>query len=108
MLRPRTREALARTRATGAHVVVGRKRVMGYLSGGSYSDLTVEGVGGNEYLPGALCDMLQSFGAAPSNFEPNGHRRQFPVTNMVRAGITGVHGTVSEPYSIAFVFARFR
>jgi uncharacterized protein (TIGR03790 family) len=87
----------------GKDVVVDRKRVMGYMSGGSYSGLSPEGVAQNEYLPGAICDMLQSFGAVPRNFAPDGKGgSQFPVTHMVRAGVTGVHGTVAEPYSIAF------
>ena len=87
----------------GKDVVVDRKKVMGYMSGGSYSALSPEGVAQNEYLPGAICDMLQSFGAVPANFGPDGQGgSQFPVTHMVRAGVTGVQGTVAEPYSIAF------
>ncbi len=86
----------------GADEVRERKRVMGYMSGGSYSRLSVAGVDDNEYLPGALCDMLQSFGAVPANFVPGGKGKQFPITHMIRAGITGVHGAVAEPYNITF------
>jgi len=88
---------------SGPDVVTGRKRVMGYMSGGAYSKLSPEKVRENEYLPGAICDMLQSFGAVPKNFGPDGKGgSQFPVTHMVRAGVTGVHGTVAEPYNVAF------
>lgn len=87
----------------GADVAVNRKRVMGYMAGGSYSALTAAGVSSNEYLPGALCDHLQSFGAVPQNFDPDPKRHsQFPVTHMVRAGVTGVHGAVAEPFTVAF------
>lgn len=87
----------------GADVVKGREKLMGFMSGGSYSGLTVEGVNAGRYLPGAICDLLQSFGAVPGNFEPEGKRQsQFPVTHMVRAGVTGVHGAVAEPYNVAF------
>ena len=86
----------------GADAVKGREKVIGYMCGGSYSALTVDGVNSNKYLPGALCDMLQSFGAVPENFVPGGKGSQFPITHMVRAGITGVHGAVQEPYNVAF------
>jgi uncharacterized protein (TIGR03790 family) len=86
----------------GADAVKGRDRVIGYMNGGAYSALSVDGVGSNKYLPGAICDMLQSFGAVPENFTPGGKGSQFPVTHMVRAGITGVHGAVQEPYNVAF------
>jgi uncharacterized protein (TIGR03790 family) len=87
----------------GADVLKGREKLMGFMSGGSYSNLTVDGVNAGRYLPGAICDLLQSFGAVPGNFEPEGKRQsQFPVTHMVRAGVTGVHGAVAEPYNIAF------
>jgi uncharacterized protein (TIGR03790 family) len=90
--------------AAGADKVKGRENVMGYMSGGCYSALTVDGVNSNKYAPGAICDMLQSFGAVPANFnpDPKSGKSQFPVTHMVRAGITGVHGAVSEPFSFAF------
>jgi uncharacterized protein (TIGR03790 family) len=87
----------------GAAEVAGRKRVMGYMAGGSYSALTPDGVKSNEYLPGAICDHLQSFGAVPQNFGTDASKHtQFPVTHMVRAGITGVHGAVQEPYAHTF------
>ncbi len=91
----------------GAKEVNGRKRVMGYMSGGAYSALSVEGVASIEYLPGAITDLLQSFGSVPQNFTPDTKDdSQFPVTHMVRAGVTGVHGAVAEPYNIAFPDAR--
>ena len=86
----------------GGDVVRGRTAVMGYMSGGSYSALSVAGVTDNAYLPGALCDMLQSYGAVPANFVPGEKGSQFPVTHMIRAGVTGVHGAVAEPYNVAF------
>ncbi len=89
--------------ASGPDVVVGRTRVLGYMSGGVYSKLGVAQVARNEYVPGALCDMLQSFGAVPQNFGDDASKwTQFPVTHMVRAGVTGVHGAVAEPYDAAF------
>jgi uncharacterized protein (TIGR03790 family) len=94
--------------AAGADKVRGRENVMGYMSGGSYSALSVDGVNSNRYLPGAICDMLQSYGAVPANFnpDPKSGKSQFPVTHMVRAGITGVHGAVSEPFSFSFPDVR--
>ena len=87
----------------GADKATGRKRVMGYMAGGSYSALTPDGVKSNEYLPGAICDHLQSYGSVPENFGADPKRfTQFPVTHMVRAGVTAVHGAVAEPYTIAF------
>ncbi len=88
----------------GADAVKGRADVMGYMSGGAYSALTVEGVNSNKYLPGAICDMLESFGAVPANFnaDPKAATSQFPVAHMIRAGVTGVHGAVSEPFNFAF------
>ncbi len=88
--------------AAGADVVKARKRLMGYMGGGSYSKLSVAGIETNEYPPGAIADMLQSFGAVPENFAPNGRGKQFPITHFVKAGITGAHGAVAEPYSLAF------
>lgn len=88
---------------SGANEVTKRKAVIGYMAGGSYSALTPDGVKSNEYLPGAICDHLQSFGAVPQNFSPDASKHtQFPVTHMVRAGITGVHGAVQEPYAHTF------
>jgi len=94
--------------AVGADKVKGRENLMGYMSGGAYSSLTVDGVNSNKYLPGAICDMLQSYGAVPTNFnpDPKSGKSQFPVTHMVRAGITGVHGAVSEPFNFAFPDVR--
>ncbi|MCE9636506.1 MAG: TIGR03790 family protein [Planctomycetes bacterium] len=87
----------------GADKAVNRKRVIGYMAGGAYSALTPDGVKTNEYLPGAICDHLQSYGSVPQNFDLDPKNdTQFPVIHMVRAGITAVHGAVQEPYTIAF------
>ncbi|MEN8150994.1 MAG: TIGR03790 family protein, partial [Planctomycetota bacterium] len=86
---------------SGGKLVLDRKRVMGYMSGGSYSGLTEKGIASNEYLPGAICDMLESYGAVPKNFDPK-HKSQVPVTWFVKHGITGVHGAVTEPFAHSF------
>jgi len=86
---------------TGAGEVTGRKRLMGYMSGGSYSRLTEKGIASNEYPPGAIADMLESYGAVPGNFDP-AKKSQVPVTWFVKHGITGIHGAVSEPYAHTF------
>lgn len=87
----------------GGDRAAGRKGVMGYMAGGAYSDLTAGGVRDVGYLPGAICDHLQSYGAVPGNFSADVKAHsQFPVTHMVRAGVTGVHGAVAEPYNVAF------
>jgi uncharacterized protein (TIGR03790 family) len=86
----------------GADKVRGHENVMVWLSGGSYSGLTEDGVASNRYLPGAIVDMLQSYGAVPRNFDPEQRPNQAPVTWFVRHGITGVHGAVAEPFATAF------
>jgi hypothetical protein len=82
-------------------VIKDRKGIMGYMSGGSYSALKREGIGSLRFHPGALVDMLESFGAVPENFEPR-KKKQVPVTWFVEAGATGVHGAVAEPYAHTF------
>jgi uncharacterized protein (TIGR03790 family) len=85
----------------GPDVIKDRKGIMGYMSGGSYSALKREGIGSLRFHPGALVDMLESFGAVPENFEPR-KKKQVPVTWFVEAGATGVHGAVAEPYAHTF------
>lgn len=86
---------------SGPDALIDRTQIMGYMSGGTYTKLNREKVKTNEYLPGAICDMLQSFGSVPQNWDESGHT-QFPVAYMIEAGITGVHGCVAEPYTLAF------
>ena len=42
----------------------------GWAPYGQLHGLTPAGVATNKYLPGAICDMLQSYGAVPANFTP--------------------------------------
>jgi uncharacterized protein (TIGR03790 family) len=90
----------------GGDLVKGRRSLMGWLSGGCYSALEEKSVATNAFAPGALVDMLESFGAVPENFEEKGGHSQFPVPIMVRAGASGVHGAVAEPYSHTFCDVR--
>ncbi|NIA21068.1 MAG: TIGR03790 family protein [Anaerolineaceae bacterium] len=82
--------------------VRGAGDVMGYFSGGSYSGLRWKDISSNTYLPGALVDMLESYGAEWPNWRTFGYNRQVPVPWFVRAGASGVHGTTDEPYAAAF------
>ncbi len=77
-----------------------------WFSGGSYSGLTREAVRSVTFRPGALVDMLESFGAVPENFDPKRKRKQVPVAWMIEAGATAVHGAVAEPYNAAFPDCR--
>ncbi len=43
--------------------------LMGYFSGGIYSGLTPDTITGCTFLPGAIADIAQSFGAAANNFD---------------------------------------
>jgi len=61
------------------------------------------------YVPGAVTDNLTSYGAVPSNWvcDETGElcpdsESQTAIARLVRAGATGAHGTVSEPYNFAF------
>jgi uncharacterized protein (TIGR03790 family) len=95
------REFAATLHAQGKPVT-GATDVMAYLSGGSYSGLKPDDVASNTYRPGALVDMLESYGATWPNWRGIGYRRQLPVGWFIRCGATGVHGTTDEPYSSAF------
>ncbi|GEM_PF-1692427 len=95
------RDFKAEQKPHGPDEVKERDGIMGYMSGGSYSGLKRDRVQGLTFRPGALVDMLESFGAVPKNFDPK-QKSQFPVTWFVEAGVTGVHGAVAEPYAHTF------
>jgi len=80
--------------------------VAGYFTGAA--ELT-GAIAGNTYVPGALTDNLTSYGAVPGNFfcDASGttcpaSESQTSVARFVRAGATGVHGTVAEPLNNVF------
>ncbi len=75
--------------------------VASWVGAGVYSANSRSQIASNTYPPGALVDILESFGLTPNNFTP-GAADQVPVTWWVESGITGAHGTVAEPYNIAF------
>jgi uncharacterized protein (TIGR03790 family) len=103
-------EAVAWLKGRGFEAVLGEKGkpladvkdVMAYFSGGSYSGLTTASVARNTYRPGAVADMLESYGAEWPNWKGFALLRQVPVAWFIRSGITGVHGTTDEPYAAAF------
>ena len=76
--------------------------VASHLSGGSYSSISRAEIRSNSYPPGALVCALESFGLVPNNFNPDANPSQVPVTWWIEAGATGGHGTVAEPYNVAF------
>jgi len=82
--------------------VAGADDVAGYFSGGSYSGLTWKDISSNTYRPGALVDMLQSYGAIWNNWRTFGYSAQAPVAWLIRCGATGVHGTTDEPFADSF------
>ena len=93
---------------TAVHVVgsdpeVRDSVVASWVNAGSYSGNSRGQIESNVYPPGCLVDTLESFGLVPQNFTPGG-QSQVPVTWWVAApdGVTGAHGTVAEPYNIAF------
>lgn len=68
-----------------------------------------EAIPDHEWLPGAIACNLTSFGARPNNFfcDETGktcpaNESQTSVARFVRAGATGAHGTVAEPYNNSF------
>lgn len=72
------------------------------------------GIDGITYAPGAVADNITSFGARPQNFFCNEagdvcpeSESQTSVARFVRAGATGAHGTVAEPYNNCFPNAGF-
>ncbi len=66
-------------------------------------------IDGQTYVPGAITCNLTSFGAVPNNFfcSEDGQtcpesESQTSIARFVRAGATGAHGTVAEPYNSVF------
>ncbi len=96
----------ARHAGPGTAVLKKLPPLMSWFSGGSYSGLTREAIRSVKFRPGAIVDMLESFGAVPENFDPKGKPRQVPVTWMIEAGATAVHGAVAEPFNAAFPDSR--
>jgi uncharacterized protein (TIGR03790 family) len=86
----------------GPAALAEKKGIAGLLTGGKYSGLAQKTVDSLSFRPGALVDLLESYGAVPRNFDPGRNPVQVPVTWFIRAGATGVHGTVAEPYAHAF------
>jgi uncharacterized protein (TIGR03790 family) len=76
--------------------------VASHLNGGSYSGISQAEIESYNYPAGCIVDALESYGLVPQNFDPYGSPSQTPVTWWVSAGVTGGHGTVAEPYNIAF------
>ncbi len=81
--------------------------VMAYFTGSS--DTVKNAIAGNTYAPGAIACNLTSFGAAIGNFFCNADGTQCPggesqtsIARFIRAGASGAHGTVNEPYNNVF------
>lgn len=74
--------------------------IMAHLSGGVYSGIDQwPEVNGNSYRPGAIVDMLESYGATWRNWRGFSNRWQTPVWWFIKAGATVVHGAVDEPFA---------
>lgn len=76
--------------------------VMGHFSGGAYSKLTWPQIESSSIRPGALVDMLQSYGARDLNWRGFAFASHVPLGWWIRAGATGVHGATNEPYAHTF------
>jgi hypothetical protein len=66
-------------------------------------------IAGNTFVPGAIASNITSFGAAPSNFFCDdagttcpAAENQTSIARFVRAGASGVDGTVEEPENNVF------
>lgn len=66
-------------------------------------------IAGNTFAPGAIADNLTSYGAVPQNFHCDAEgslcpesESQTSIARFVRAGVTGVQGTVAEPLNNCF------
>lgn len=78
------------------------ENVMGHFSGGAYSKLTWPQIQSSSIRPGALVDMLQSYGARDLNWRGFAFASHVPLGWWIRAGATGVHGATNEPYAHTF------
>ena len=78
------------------------KDVMGHFSGGAYSKLTWPQIQSSSIRPGALVDMLQSYGALSYNWRGFAFASHVPLGWWIRAGASGVHGATDEPYAHTF------
>lgn len=81
--------------------------LMAYFTGSA--DTVKNAIAGNTYAPGAIACNLTSFGAAIGNFFCNADGTQCPagesqtsIARFIRAGASGAHGTVNEPYNNVF------
>jgi len=79
----------------------------GYFTGSADSERGA--IAGNTFVPGAITDNLTSYGAVIPNFACSSDGMTCPagevqtsVARFVRAGATGAHGTVNEPYNNTF------
>jgi uncharacterized protein (TIGR03790 family) len=68
-----------------------------------------DAIDGQTYVPGAIAGNLTSYGAVPENWTCTADgltcpesESQTAIARFVRAGATGVHGTVAEPYNAFF------
>jgi uncharacterized protein (TIGR03790 family) len=104
---PRAVGNLAALGVDAVHVLASDPGVTGqavaaHVNSGSYSGIGQADIESNRYPPGAIVDVFESFGLVPQNFDPAQGGAQTPATWWVTAGATGVHGTVAEPYNVAF------
>lgn len=81
--------------------------VMAYFTGSA--DTVKNAIAGNTFAPGAIACNLTSYGAAIGNFfcSPDGSQcpggeSQTSIARFIRAGASGAHGTVNEPYNNVF------
>ncbi len=68
-----------------------------------------DAIDGQIYVPGAVAGNLTSYGAVPQNWfcgedgqDCPENEKQTAIARFVRAGATGVHGAVAEPYNAYF------
>ena len=71
-----------------------RTGIMGYFSGGTQSGLSKNFISSCDFLPGAIADYSQQYGASAKNFDEFSPPVFLPVSSFIRGGITGVHGLV--------------
>lgn len=82
------------------------RTVVGYMTGADELQGAIDGL---TYAPGAIACNLTSYGALPQNFFCDAlgttcpeDEAQTSIARFVRAGATGVHGTVAEPLNNSF------